>query len=212
MIGHIEAAGISERQARKYIRNFNHPTLAFVPFYERPTVAQAIPNSNASTLTWSVQVDYKWLQNAVAAFFDNWIVEYGIKANRPMNKVLSVSLGPIEMIIGYEFGKELGFSECKAIPFAPRVATGTAQLVMRSVDFAFVLKQLSVLPLVGSIAVSANSELFTIECETEVNRYKVYIPACDDTGTRLSKCFSSYTPTAIMASPFEKYEEGGEGE
>jgi hypothetical protein len=212
MADHIEAAGISERQAKKHIRNFSHPTLAFVPFYESPTVAQCDVKPNTPNPTWSLQADYRWLQGAVAAFFDNWIAEYGIKANRPMNKVLGVSLNPSEMIICYEFGKEQDFSNVKVLPLAPHTATGTAHLVIRSVDFAFVLKQIASLPLVGTISFAANNDLFSVECETDVNSYKVYIPACDDAGTRFSHSFSNYTPTAVAASPFAEYEQDAEGE
>lgn len=197
LVEYIEGQGLSERTALKHIRNLRHPSLSLLPFYNSPTAAQVDANVSTYRPTWSAIVDQRWLERAVVLFFDQWIEKYAIKSSRTMNRVLSTTLTSTEMIIGYEFGSELGFSNLKIVPLAPHTATGSAALTFRSVDFAFVMKQLSMLPLADKIAITANDEMFSITCETEVNVYRIYVPSSNDAGERSASMFTTYAPTAL---------------
>ena len=141
---------------------------------------------------WKANVGLDWLRFASTEFFDRWIVEYGKKSTRPVNKTLGLALASSAITIAYEFDDELGFDNTKQIPLPSKSAKGAVELMMRSADFAFVVRQIADLNVLGDIELLADSDALVLKFETTASSYECWIPACDEEGKRSSKHFNAY--------------------
>jgi hypothetical protein len=196
LVDYLRDHGITEEQMLSHVRNLKHDSITFLAVqYGSTLAAQAQPMLTDFVSTWKATVRTEWLRNAVTSFFDRWIVEYGIKSKRAMNRVMSVDLDSKRLNIGYELSETLGFASYKDLPLHPGTAAGGATLVVRSTDFAFALRQIVDLPIIGDVKLSASDDVIVLSFETTACSYSVTIPACDDVGSRKVSCFSYYHPT-----------------
>jgi hypothetical protein len=77
-------------------------------------------------------------------------------------------------------------------------AKGGLDLQVRTVDFAFVLRQLADLDVQGDIAIKANSDGVLLDFDTSANKYTCLIPACTVKGVRHAALMQQYTPTQTL--------------
>ncbi|WP_421696179.1 hypothetical protein [Aestuariivirga sp.] len=204
LLDHLQGAGLDQKAIDR-ISNLNHDTIRFHPLpADHALRTMAEPNVSGFVPTWTATVDIAWLSVAVSSFFDHWIVEYGVKSNRQMNRTMSIGLDSHGVLIGYEFNSDLGFDSSKELPFLTAVAQGTANLVVKSSDFAFMLRQVSDLPISGQINIAASEDVFSLNFETEACSYTVYIPASDDSGTRKRSGLRVYNVVRRAAAAKDK--------
>ena len=191
----IESAdGVTAADIKQHTTNLHHPPLSFMPFYKAfgDSRVQVINKTKRIKPAWHATVDLNWLRFAGAEFFDKWIVEYGKKSTRPVNKTLGLALASNAITIAYEFDDELGFDSVKQIALPSKSAKGAVELLMRSADFAFVVRQIADLNVLGDIELLADSDALVLKFETTASSYECWIPACDEKGERSSKHFNAY--------------------
>ena len=188
--------GITATEIEQRSTNLQHPPLSFIPFHKAfgDARVQVTNKSKRIKPAWQATVDLDWLRFASTEFFDKWIAEYGKKSMRPVNKTLGVALDTKAMTVAYEFDDELGFDNLKPITLPNKSARGAVELVMRSADFAFVVRQIADLNVVGDIELMADSDALVLRFETTASSYECWIPACNEAGERSSKHFDAYVP------------------
>lgn len=203
---------INQQQASRFIRNLRHDSISLVaPTHGSLPLSQPQFNAEQFTGSWLASVTHEWLRRTVTAFFDLWIVEYGIKANRPMNRVLALYMDENFLHVGYELGSQTGFDSYKELPMDAGAIKGKAQIVVRSVDLTFVLRQICDLPITGQIDLEASNKALVLRFETDACRYAVAIPASDEAGIRRSDCFSKYTISQEPAAEDDYFDNDAEG-
>jgi hypothetical protein len=185
--------GVDGELVAQSIKNFNHPPIGFQPFYQEAKTLhpQVDLGEDGLDSTWNCDVTTDWLSHATSEFFDNWIAAYAKKHKRTINKTLNLGFTKKGLSIGYEFGED-GYDCDKQM--AMQGAVGKAQLIVRSTDFAFVMKQLADLDIKGSVCMAASSQGIELTFATATHRYTCMVPACDEDGERSSELFSQYTP------------------
>jgi hypothetical protein len=191
----IESAdGVNETDIKQHTTNLQHPPLSFIPFHKAFGDARVQVTNKTKRIkpAWQATVDLDWLRFASTEFFDKWIAEYGKKSMRPVNKTLGLALSADALAVAYEFDGEQGFDNLKRIALPKKSARGAAELVMRSADFAFVVRQIADLNVVGNIELMADSDGLVLTFETTASSYECWIPACDELGVRKSKHFDAY--------------------
>lgn len=202
----VKRSGISETQARARISNLRHPAIAFVPYVEDGRDHwQAAPKQEVFVATWQAVVSLDWLRDATRAFFDEWIAEYGAKAKREMNMTMHVIFDTTGLLISHEFGDDAGWGTTKQVAIDPSVASGTVDMTVRSIDFAFVLRQIADLEVTGPVQMEADHDALRMTFETGALSYSVWIPSCNQKGVRSGKRFEPYHPltTELTPDPFD---------
>jgi hypothetical protein len=195
LVDFLASHGISEEQMLSHVTNLKHTPIAFAPVPSNVTVPpQSQPIISHFNSTWNCSISVAWLRIAVTTFFDRWIVEYGIKSVRTMNRVMSIDMDARRINVGYEFGEQWGFSNFKDLPPFVTPASGSASLIVRSSDFTFALRQIADLPVIGNLTLSASNEGMVASFATSACSHSVFIPACDDSGIRKTNWFSHYAP------------------
>ncbi len=186
--------GVAAAEIKQHTTNLQHPPLSFMPFHKAFGDARVQVTNKTKRIkpAWQATVDLDWLRYASTEFFDKWIVEYGKKSTRPVNKTLGLALASSAITIAYEFDDELGFDNAKQIALPSKSAKGSAELLMRSADFAFVVRQIADLNVVGDIELLADSDALVVKFETTASSYECWIPACDEKGERSCTHFNAY--------------------
>lgn len=190
--------GVTTQEIKQHTINLTHPPLSFIPFHSAFGVPrwQVTSKQEKITAKWQAQVDLDWLRTAVSTFFDKWIFAYGKKANRLVNKTLNVAFDAGSVVIAYEFDAKLGYDNTKIVALPQNASTGHVELTMRSADFAFVLRQIADLSIVGDLVMAADSGALVLKFETTASTYEVWIPSCDEIGERSSTHFEAYAAVA----------------
>lgn len=188
--------GITSEQVERHTENLNHPPLSFIPFHTFFGKPQWQTDIKAGDFAadWQATVTLDWLRDSASAFFDRWIVEYGKKANRPVNKTLSLRFSESELLIGYEFDTRLGYDSTLALTFPNTCSSGATGITVCSTDFAFTIRQIACLNICGSITMAANADVLLVTFETQANAYECWIPSADEKGKRSSAAFTAYHP------------------
>ena len=186
--------GVTAAEIKQHTTNLQHPPLSFMPFHKAFGDARVQVTNKTKRIkpAWQATVDLDWLRYASTEFFDKWIVEYGKKSTRPVNKTLGLALASSAITIAYEFDDELGFDNAKQIALPSNSAKGAVELIMRSADFAFVVRQIADLNVVGDIELLADSDALVVKFETTASSYECWIPACDEKGERSCTHFNAY--------------------
>lgn len=198
--------GVEEETVRHYVSNLRHPAIRLMPFiHDHQDLWQVDFKAKAFKPTWNATVSMQWLQNATEAFFDKWVAAYGDKAKRDMNRLMAVDFNQA-MTISYELGADKAWGSSKVIAFDGDAVQGKARLTARSVDLAFVLRQIADLNITSSIDIAASAEAMVLKFATAGLSYAVHIPACNDKGLRSSHCFHRYDPVLSPPSVDERQE------
>jgi len=187
----VKAASIVQRT-----ENLNHPPISFIPFYEMFGEPRWQVDCKPADFTpaWAATLDLNWLRLASNDFFDQWIAEYGVKAKRAINNVLEFRARASELVLGFEYEKTLGFDSSKTLTLPSGKAAGSVEVNVRSMDFAFVLRQIADLNVTGALDIQADKHSVVLTFSTSANSYQCWIPACDLAGSRSTKHFTIYKP------------------
>lgn len=195
--------GINEETVRAWVSNIRHPPLCFVPFtIHGSDLWQNEFKPKPFRASWSGSVSIGWLRKATEVFFDRWIAAYGAKAKRDANKVIAVELDEKSLKVSYEFGGEHGWGSTKEIALDDGAAKGSAKIIARSTDLAFVLRQIADINVDGEIAMEVSADAMVLSFSSKALSYKVHIPASTKKGIRNAKCFQRYEP--IQSLPAER--------
>ena len=189
--GDVKAHTIVQRT-----ENLNHSPISFIPFYEMFGEPRWQVDCKPADFTpaWAATLDLNWLRLASNDFFDQWIAQYGVKAKRAINNVLQFRARASELVIGFEYEKTLGFDNSKTLTLPSGKAAGSVELNVRSADFAFVLRQIADLNVMGALDIQADEHAIMLTFSTSANSYQCWIPACDLSGSRSTKHFTIYKP------------------
>jgi hypothetical protein len=189
--GDVKATTIVQRT-----ENLNHPPISFIPFYEMFGEPRWQVDCKPAdfTPTWAATLNLNWLRLASNDFFDQWITQYGVKAKRAINNVLNFRARASELVLGFEYEKTLGFDNSKTLTLPSGKAAGSVELNVRSADFAFVLRQIADLNVMGALDIQADEHAVLLTFSTSANSYRCWIPACDLSGGRSTKHFTIYKP------------------
>jgi hypothetical protein len=60
---------------------------------------------------------------------------------------------------------------------------------MRSADFAFVLRQIADLSVIGDLLMVADNDALVLRFSTTASDYEIWIPACNENGERIATHF-----------------------
>jgi hypothetical protein len=192
---HIEDVdGIDGAEVAKAISNYGYKNICWMPFSTHvPTCyAQVDVAENGLNGAWNCDVDVDWVREATDKFFDGWIAAYAKKHKRKINKTLEVSFDKKGMTIGYEVEDDEYDNE---MPLHMDGASGKTKFVVRSIDFAFVMRQLADLDVRGAVCMAANGNGIELTFATATHKYMCVIPACDEKGERQTELFTQYMPT-----------------
>lgn len=197
--------GITAQEVEANTANLSHPPLSFIPYHTAfgEPRWQVVNKTQRVKASWQADVDLDWLRLASTAFLDKWIAAYGKKANRPVNKTLKVALDAKDLTIAYEFDAALGYDNLKTIALPVNSAQGHVELAVRSADFAFVLRQIADLNVVGSIDMQADAHGMVLTFATTASDYEVWIAACDERGNRIAAHFAAYSPVQTKGLAFQ---------
>ena len=199
-----DVEGVTAQQVLANTTNLSHPPLSFIPFHAAfgEPRWQAVNKTQCIKASWHADVDLDWLRNASTEFLDKWIAAYGKKANRQVNKTLSAALDVNGLSIGYEFDNDLGYDNIKTVALPAGSAHGHVELVMRSGDFAFVLRQVADLSIVGAVHMQADADGLVLSFSTTASDYEIWIAACDKEGKRSAVHFMAYRPEQTKGLEF----------
>lgn len=199
-----DADGITAQEVVANTSNLSHPPLSFIPYHTAfgEPRWQVVNKSQRIKASWQADVDLDWLRHASTAFLDKWIAAYGKKANRPVNKTLNVALDAKDLTIAYEFDSALGYDNIKVVDLPANAAKGHIELAVRSADFAFVLRQIADLNVVGPISMQADADGLVLNFSTTASDYEVWISACDEKGNRSAAHFTAYRPEQTKGLAF----------
>jgi len=98
------------------------------------------------------------------------------------------------LVLGFEYEKTLGFDNSKTLTLPSGKAAGSVELNVRSADFAFVLRQIADLNVMGALDIQADEHAVILTFSTSANSFQCWIPACDLSGSRSTKHFTIYRP------------------
>ena len=208
---HIEAMeGLESDEIAKNIKDFHFKPIGWMPFYTNaPTYyPQVAIQKHGIKQSWSCDADLEWMREATDQFFDCWIAAYAKKHKRKINKTMQITLNKKGMTIGYELDDEQYDNE---MLLSMTGATGKAKLVVRSTDFAFVMRQLADLNVRGAISMTANAHGIELTFATATHSYTCVIPSCDEKGERSPELFTEYMPIQMKEQfeyDFEKLDGG----
>lgn len=187
---------LDEKRALKHIKNLSHPSFSFLPYYNAfGDHNQVAANPSSFNPTWTANVSLKWLKDYRSNFSNRWIAAYGTKAKRDANKFVKSHFTSKSIITAWEYEPTLGYAVSATQDFEPNTANGTATLQALSVDYVFILHQISTLPITSLIELAANDSTFRISFSTSVADYEVWLTACNEKGVRDKTHFTKYIPT-----------------
>jgi len=192
-----DSAHVKAHTIVQHTENLNHSPISFIPFYAMFGEPRWQVDCKPADFTpaWAATLDLNWLRLACNDFFDQWIAQYGVKAKRAINNVLKFQARASELVLGFEYEKTLGFDNSKTLTLPSEKAAGSVELHVRSADFAFVLRQIADLNVMGALDIKADEHAIMLNFSTSANSYQCWIPACDLSGSRSTKHFTIYTPT-----------------
>lgn len=181
-------------RASAYYPGLRLPSLLLCPFYKGivKVTGQVQCAGFKSAPTFSHAAKPMWVQKINVEFFDDWVRKYGAKANRETNFTLAVIFDPKGIFISYEYFDSTGYDTTVFVEF-DQPAQGQAVIIVRSTDFAFLMRQIADLTLTTDIAIEASSELITLRFSTAAGNYTGWIPACNRDGVRTDVGFSRYS-------------------
>ena len=188
-----DADGVKREDVEKVISNYRYKNICWMPFsthvptcYPQVDIAENFIDS-----AWNCDVDVDWLRVATNKFFDGWIAAYAKKHKRKINKTLEVTLDKKGMTIGYEVEDD---EYDNKMHLRMDGANGKTKFVVRSIDFAFVMRQLADLDVHGAVCMAANANGIELTFATATHKYMCVIPACDAKGERNTQLFTPYMP------------------
>jgi hypothetical protein len=186
---------LDEIRALKHIKNLSHPSFSFLPYYNAfGDHNQVTANPSSFNPTWTANVSLKWLKDYRSNFSNRWIAAYGTKAKRDTNKFVKSHFTSKSIITAWEYEPTLGYAVNVTQDFKPNTANGTATLQALSVDYVFILHQISTLPITSVIGLAANDSTLRISFSTSVADYEVWVPGCNEKGVRDKTHFTKYEP------------------
>ncbi len=192
-----EKTGIRGSEVAQHISNIAHPPIDWMPFYtDAPQLHwQVDAIDDPFTPTWVGHASSYWLRTTVCEFFDKWIAAYAKKSNRPVNKTLLLNLMERSFVVGYEMGQDGMYVEDNDKRFNLDNGRGVADVQVRSTDFAFAMRQLADLDLLGGVHIGVNAHAVKLQFQTSVHSYTCWVPTCDSKGVRDKTSFKRYMPS-----------------
>lgn len=185
--------GITASQIVGVTENIRHPDITWRGFFDSNECPQVgLKNKVKSRCVWFGYLELDEIRTVANKFFKPWVNAYSKIANRPVNKKLILRFDQIGLEIEYEIGKD-GVGE--KFQIAMNNCNGTVAINVRSVDFAFILRQIADLNINGKVEFAANKHGVILSFATDVNDYQCAIPSCNDRFERDDELFFQYDPT-----------------
>ena len=188
--------GVTANQILAVTKNLSHPPLSFIPFYESMgTPTWQVTNRNdAFAAMWTAQISLDWLRETTTEFVGKWVKNRGDKANRDLNRTMSLGLDKNALIIGFDLDTGVGYSQTRTLALPVKQFNQFMCVTVRSADLMFTLRQIADLNIMGDIDLAIDSGALRLQFETDANSFECWIPTADDAGTRHTQCFEPYNP------------------
>ena len=200
------SGGVTAEQIIGVTENLRHPNITWRGFFgdlhgEQVDIIQQIH----SECTWHGELDLNGVRSAVNVFFKQWINAYANNATRDRNKLFKIRLDTNGMQLEYEIG-ENGHGIESAINI--HQCDGEAIFNVRSTDFAFTLRQLSDIDIIGLVKLEACNLGIILTFESTVHHYTIVIPSCDEKYNRNKEFFYQYAPaTSTLTQAAREHDE-----
>jgi len=194
---------------RKQVENLKNINIAFIPVYSQHKTTHQ-PDINFDTLNpqWKSNITIEQLRILTGEFFDRWVVEYGNKTTRTMNKFVSIQFRDNNITFNYEYDGIKNFSVSKSIKTNESNKGINFNILTRSCDVMFVFRQIADLEIISTIDIEALPDAILLQFSTDVADYKTLIPACDTQENRKSACIKAYKPKTVDFIPdYEQFED-----
>lgn len=192
-----DAEGVAAVDVIEHASNYNHPPICWQPFYEGRTQLrwQVDIADEKFTGAWHGGIGMEMLRNMASEFWDQWLPEYAKKHKREENKTIKLNFFKQSMSLAYELGAA-GYGGGDTFELAHGI--GKQELLVRSADVAFLMRQLADLVVLGEVAIAANQHGLSLNFKTATHSYSCIVPACNSKGQRDAKLCKRYTPTTTV--------------
>ena len=187
-----------EELARSLVTNLKNINVNFMPALSLfALTGQAEINDSKFVPQWNTTLSQDQIQEIAGMFLEKWITEYGHKTNRETNSIVEIVFDKTSIVINYEYDTDHKFNAKKTIDLFKANNHEPIKFMSRSVDFMFVLAQITDLDIIGDVEIKAMTNAVSLSFGTECSAFNVYIPASTDKAKIISDCFTTYTPIAV---------------
>jgi hypothetical protein len=201
-----------DRLVRNHVKNLRNETICWQPFFERKIKHSAQLNFNFLNyfdtaadfcdFDWRTELSIQALRKLAVEFVEPWVSEYAEKHKRPMNSTLKLELSD-DIKIGYEKSETTQAHDIQyAFGSSNSKSMGKLDIFVRSIDFTFILRQISDLNLISPLYIFAQSTGLILLFETKANCFFSYIPSCNIEGVRSEANFGFYHPETVDRDQF----------
>lgn len=190
----IDGDGVAAADVITHTSNYKHPPISWQPFYEghTPLHWQVDIADDKFVGLWHGGIGMEVLQNLAGDFWDKWLPEYAKKHKRDENKTIKLNFFKQSMTLAYELGAA-GYAGNETFDLAHGI--GKLELLVRSTDLAFLMRQLADIGVLSEVTLAANLHGLRLSFKTDTHNYTCIVPACDAKGRRDAKLCKRYTPT-----------------
>jgi hypothetical protein len=174
-------------------------------FYEQSKIAsqnnrQVIPADESKFVyDWEIRANAHWLHKLDAQCFNRWIAEIKGYFNRQHNSHIQFVVSSTDFTLKHWWDwKKQQYEREHSVALGDDDATikirgKNLEFRTHPKDAALVFSALARLPIANdSVVIRANSEIMRIDYATDLAEYRVYIPAADTAGERVSAPFTGY--------------------
>lgn len=178
--------------------------LQFWPFYETlpQPIDQVILNPKyVFKPKWQVGLPHSWFQQFSDEFIDPWFSEQGLYLKRLPQFSLKVTFGLEDITVEFSY-KNDEFESDEAVSLDGNAVTGKAVTVLfASKDWAPVMRSISLLGVVGDVALAVNDDVMRICLKTVGaggGEHEIHIPTLDEEDNRSTAPFMRYKPPEVI--------------
>lgn len=189
--------GVAAAEVIAHTSNYQHPPISWQPFYKgyTPLHWQVDIADEKFVGLWHGGISMEMLRNLANDFWDKWLPEYAKKHKRDENKTIKLNFFKKSMMLAYELGAA-GYASNETFDLAHGI--GKLELLVRSTDIAFLMRQLADLCVLGEVTMAANQHGLSLSFKTDTHNYTCIVPACDAKGRRDAKLCKRYTPSTTV--------------
>ena len=192
---------------QKHVKVFRNEEICWQPFFERKSrhstqltfdfLSHFSSDDDFSNFDWHSEFTIESLRMLANQFLEPWISEYAELHKRPMNATFELVLDN-DIKIKYEKSESAQAHDIEYVFNIPNSkSVGNFRTYIRSIDFSFLLRQISDLNVISPIYIFAQKIGMILLFETSANSFLCFIPNCDLSGKRSENGFNYFKPETI---------------
>lgn len=175
--------------------------LHFWPFYgsfPQPIDQVEIDQDYSVSPDWEANLPHSWFHELSKKFLDPWLNSHAKHLGRDKHMEHRVTFWEDQLDIEYYYRN--GKFDClETIDLGNKVTTHKSIMVQfRSQDWVLAVKSVDLLPIVGGVSVSVNSDKMVIRFKTKGGlKHEIHIPTVNEEYNRCTVPFSAYQPKIV---------------